>query len=69
MDEHATTPTSNEDQSECVIIERYRDSEAALEHAANLADLTTRCSHRSGAKPRETSAGTRSQPPACFLTE
>ena len=30
----------NEDQSECVIIERYRDSEAALEHAANLADLS-----------------------------
>lgn len=28
----------NEDQSECVIIERYRDSEAALEHAENLAD-------------------------------
>jgi quinol monooxygenase YgiN len=92
----------NEDQSECVIIERYRDSEAALEHAANLADLsaeilatvsvvhgellgepsaelrakladtsrfsscpTSRCSHRSGAKPRETSAGTRSQPPVC----
>ena len=84
----------NEDESECVIIERYRDSEAALEHAANLADLsaevlatvsvvhgellgepsaeleqswptvtsrfsscpTSRCSHRSGAKPRETYA-------------
>jgi quinol monooxygenase YgiN len=30
----------NEDQSECVIVERYRDSEAALEHAANLADLS-----------------------------
>jgi quinol monooxygenase YgiN len=30
----------NDDQSECVIIERYRDSEAALEHAANLADLS-----------------------------
>ena len=30
----------NEDQSECVIIERYRDSEAALEHAANPADLS-----------------------------
>jgi quinol monooxygenase YgiN len=30
----------NDDRSECVIIERYRDSEAAIEHAANLADLT-----------------------------
>jgi quinol monooxygenase YgiN len=28
----------NEDQSECIVIERYRDSEAAMEHAANLAD-------------------------------
>jgi quinol monooxygenase YgiN len=30
----------NDDQSECVVIERYRDSEAALEHAANLADVS-----------------------------
>src|SRR6266536_5592825 len=30
----------NGDQSECMIIERYRDSEAAIEHAANLADLS-----------------------------
>jgi quinol monooxygenase YgiN len=30
----------NDDQSECVIIERYRDSEAAMEHAANLRDLS-----------------------------
>ena len=30
----------NDDQSECVVIERYRDSEAAMEHAANLADLS-----------------------------
>jgi quinol monooxygenase YgiN len=30
----------NDDRSECVIIERYRDSEAAIEHAANLADLS-----------------------------
>jgi quinol monooxygenase YgiN len=27
------------DQSECMIIERYRDSEAAMEHAANLGHL------------------------------
>jgi quinol monooxygenase YgiN len=30
----------NDDQSECIIIERYRDSEAAMEHAANLADIS-----------------------------
>src|SRR5436190_15659108 len=29
----------NDDQSECVVIERYRDSKAAMEHAANLGDL------------------------------
>jgi quinol monooxygenase YgiN len=29
----------NEDQSECVILERYRDSDAAIEHAANIGDL------------------------------
>ena len=30
----------NDDQSECVVIERYRDSEASIEHAANLADVS-----------------------------
>ena len=29
----------NSDQSECMIVERYRDSEAAMEHAANLGHL------------------------------
>ena len=29
----------NEDQSECIVLERYRDSEAAIEHASNLGDL------------------------------
>jgi quinol monooxygenase YgiN len=29
----------NRDQSECMIVERYRDSEAAMAHAANLGDL------------------------------
>ena len=29
----------NRDQSECMIIERYRDSDAAMEHAANLGHL------------------------------
>ena len=30
----------NDDRSECVVIERYRDSEAAIEHAANLRDVS-----------------------------
>ena len=30
----------NDDQTECVMIERYRDSEAAMDHAANLAGLS-----------------------------
>jgi len=29
----------NDDRSECVVIERYRDSEAAIEHAENLGHL------------------------------
>jgi len=29
----------NDDQTECMIVERYRDSEAAIEHAANLGHL------------------------------
>jgi quinol monooxygenase YgiN len=29
----------NADQSECVFIERYRDSQAAMDHATNLGDL------------------------------
>src|SRR6266699_236797 len=29
----------NSDQTECMVIERYRDSEAAIEHAANLGHL------------------------------
>ena len=29
----------NDDQSECVVLERYRDSEAAIAHASNLGDL------------------------------
>ncbi len=29
----------NDDQSECIVLERYRDSDAAIEHAANMADL------------------------------
>lgn len=29
----------NGDRSECMVIERYRDSEAAIEHAANVGHL------------------------------
>jgi quinol monooxygenase YgiN len=29
----------NEDQSECIVLERFRDSEALIEHAANIGDL------------------------------
>lgn len=29
----------NDDESECIVLERFRDSEALLEHARNLGDL------------------------------
>jgi quinol monooxygenase YgiN len=29
----------NDDQSECIVLERYRDPEALMEHAANLGEL------------------------------
>jgi quinol monooxygenase YgiN len=29
----------NDDQSECMVVERCRDSEALIEHTANLGDL------------------------------
>jgi len=29
----------NDDQSECMVLERFRDSKAAMEHAANLGEL------------------------------
>jgi quinol monooxygenase YgiN len=29
----------NHDQSECIVLERYRDSEALIEHAAHIGDL------------------------------
>jgi quinol monooxygenase YgiN len=29
----------NDDQSECIVIERYKDSQALMEHASNVADL------------------------------
>jgi quinol monooxygenase YgiN len=30
----------NDDQSECIVLERYRDSEALIEHLAHLGDLS-----------------------------
>lgn len=30
----------NDDQSECIVIERYRDSSALMEHAAHISHLT-----------------------------
>jgi quinol monooxygenase YgiN len=32
----------NDDQSECIVLERYRDSEALIEHLANLGVKGTR---------------------------
>jgi quinol monooxygenase YgiN len=29
----------NHDESECIVLERYRDSEALMEHAAHLGDM------------------------------
>jgi quinol monooxygenase YgiN len=29
----------NDDQSECIVLERFRDSEALIEHSAHLAEL------------------------------
>jgi hypothetical protein len=29
----------NDDQSECVVVERYRDSVALIEHAAHVGDI------------------------------
>jgi quinol monooxygenase YgiN len=29
----------SDDESECIVLERYRDSEALIEHAANLGEL------------------------------
>ena len=30
----------NDDQSECIVLERYRDSEALIEHGAHLGELS-----------------------------
>jgi len=31
----------NDDQSECIVLERYRDSEALIEHGAHLGELAS----------------------------
>jgi quinol monooxygenase YgiN len=36
----------NEDGSECIVHERYRDSAALLEHLANLGETATWCQRR-----------------------
>ena len=36
----ATAMIQTDDQSECIVLERYRDSEALIEHAAHLGDLS-----------------------------
>ena len=30
----------NDDESECIVLERFRDSEALIEHTANIGDLS-----------------------------
>ena len=30
----------NDDESECIVLERFKDSEALIEHAANLGELS-----------------------------
>ena len=30
----------NDDESECIVLERFRDSEAVIAHSANLSDLS-----------------------------
>ena len=30
----------NDDESECIVLERFKDSEALIEHAANMGDLS-----------------------------
>ena len=31
----------NDDESECIVLERYRDSEALIEHTANISGIGT----------------------------
>jgi hypothetical protein len=38
----------NDDQSECIVLERYRDSEALIAHATHLGDLGRQSLRRDG---------------------
>jgi quinol monooxygenase YgiN len=51
----------NEDQSECIVLERYRDSEAAIEHASNLGDLSSGQSLRRSPSYMANSSASRAQ--------
>ena len=46
----------NDDQSECVVLERYRDSEAAIEHARTLATSSGQSLPRSPSSMANSSA-------------
>ena len=54
----------NDDQSECIVLERHKDSEALIQHAANLGDLMEAIlatGSVSGELPGEPSADRRAQ--------
>ena len=42
----------NSDFTECIVLERYRDSAALLEHFANLGSLTSEMFETCSAEPR-----------------
>jgi len=54
----------NDDQSECIVLERHKDSEALIQHDANLGDLMEAIlatGSVSGGLPGEPSADRRAQ--------
>jgi hypothetical protein len=53
----------NDDQSECIVLERCRDSEALIEHAAHLGDLTEAVQGTKGYQ-EVTAPGPTRRPPA-----
>ena len=63
----------NDDQSECVVYERYRDSEAVIEHGAHVGDLMAAifatgpscpCRNRSSSPARGWARATAPLPPS-----
>ena len=46
----------NDDQSECIVLERYRDSEALLEHAAHLGDQMRQSLQRAWSPPHSSAS-------------